>query len=92
MPAKKVSIDNVLIADVERLKNGAHVHWVNSTLHRYRNGDPNAEEHLRKFVADKGKFKKMTPEQLTHAWNKLKYPPERLPAALDELEKDPEWG
>ena len=67
-------IDNVLIADVERLKTGAHVHWVNSTLHKYRNGDPKAEELLRKFISNNGKFKKMTPEQLTAVWdNKISF-------------------
>lgn len=88
---KEPEIDHALIADVERLKTGAHVHWCNATLYKYRNGDSKSEELLRKFVANNGKMKKMTSEQLQHLWDKLRYPQEKLPAALEELERDPEW-
>ncbi len=84
-------IDNALIADVERLRTGTHAHFINSTLHRYRNGDAQAEQDLRTFVSNGGKMRKMTPEQLRSAWDRLRYPPENLPSALASLEKDPEW-
>ena len=89
MKKKEPEVDHVLIADLERLSDGAHVHWINATLHRYHNGDQKAEEALRKFVSNNGKMKKMTPEQLRGLWDKLRYPPENLPAALEKLEKDP---
>ncbi len=85
-------IDKVLIADVERLRSRAHAHFINSTLHRYKNGDTQAEQHLRTFVSNNGKMRKMTPEQLRGAWDRLCYPPENLPKALASLENDPEWS
>lgn len=80
-----MTIDLLLIAEIERLKTGATVHWVNSTIYKYKNGSKAAEESLRTFVARNGKLVRATKEQLEHLWDRMKFPPERLPIVIAEL-------